>query len=47
MPIVSSLRFAARITAPTTILTDGDPVKDWFERSLDLRDGLGRSVTAA
>jgi len=36
-----------RITSPKTILEDGDPVKDWFERRLNLHDGLGRSVTAA
>lgn len=37
----------ARITSPKTLLSDGDPVKDWFERCLDLHDGAGRSVTAA
>lgn len=37
----------ARITSPKTLLSDGDPVKDWFERCLDLYDGAGRSVTAA
>ncbi|MCV9965820.1 glutathione S-transferase family protein [Pararhizobium sp. BT-229] len=37
----------ARITSPKTILQDGDPVKDWFERCLDLYDSVGRSVTAA
>lgn len=37
----------ARITSPKTILAAGDPVTDWFERCLDLHDGLGRTVTAA
>lgn len=37
----------ARIVSPKTIVQAGDPVKDWFERCLDLYDGVGRSVTAA
>ncbi|HTO30231.1 MAG TPA: glutathione S-transferase family protein [Pararhizobium sp.] len=37
----------ARITSPMAILAAGDPVTDWFERCLDLYDGIGRSVTAA
>ncbi|MCV9997553.1 glutathione S-transferase family protein [Pararhizobium sp. YC-54] len=37
----------ARITSRKRILEDGDPVKEWFERCLDLYDGVGRSVTAA
>ncbi|WP_275790199.1 glutathione S-transferase family protein [Pararhizobium gei] len=37
----------ARITSPKALLQDGDPVKDWFERCLDLHGGAGRSVTAA
>lgn len=35
-----------RLTAPDTLLEAGDPVGDWFERCLDLHDGLGRSVPA-
>jgi hypothetical protein len=37
----------ARIVSPKTIVQAGDPVADWFERCLDLYDGVGRSVTAA
>ncbi|OJF95185.1 glutathione S-transferase family protein [Pararhizobium antarcticum] len=37
----------ARIVSQKVILRDGDPVKDWFERCLDLHGGVGRSVTAA
>jgi glutathione S-transferase len=37
----------ARIVSPVQLLEDGDPVKDWFERCLDLHDGAGRTVTAA
>ncbi len=37
----------ARIVSSKTIVQAGDPVKDWFERCLDLYDGVGRSVTAA
>ncbi|OCW55830.1 glutathione S-transferase family protein [Hoeflea olei] len=37
----------ARITSSAKILEAGDPVTDWFERCLDLHDGLGRSVPAA
>lgn len=37
----------ARIVSPKTIVQAGDPVTDWFERCLDLYDGVGRSVTAA
>ena len=37
----------ARITSPKAILVAGDSVTDWFERCLDLHDGLGRTVTAA
>lgn len=37
----------ARITSEAPLLAPGDPVTDWFERCLDLHDGLGRSVPAA
>lgn len=37
----------ARVTSTAQILQPGDPVTDWFERCLDLYDGIGRSVTAA
>ncbi len=37
----------ARIVSPHHLLATGDVVSDWFERCLDLHDGLGRSVTAA
>lgn len=37
----------ARIVSPQRLLQPGDPVTAWFERCLDLRGGLGRSVTAA
>ncbi|ASY62270.1 lignin beta-ether hydrolase [Sinorhizobium sojae CCBAU 05684] len=37
----------ARIVSRQRLLADGDVVTDWFERCLDLHDGLGRSVTAA
>ncbi|HEV7317594.1 MAG TPA: glutathione S-transferase family protein [Ensifer sp.] len=37
----------ARIVSPQRLLQPGDPVCDWFERCLDLHNGLGRTVTAA
>jgi glutathione S-transferase len=37
----------ARIVSPHRLLAAGDVVTDWFERCLDLHDGMGRSVTAA
>ncbi len=37
----------ARITSPFVLLAEDDPVAAWFERCLDLHDGLGRGVTAA
>lgn len=37
----------ARIVSSHRLLATGDVVSDWFERCLDLHDGLGRSVTAA
>ncbi|MCY0094511.1 glutathione S-transferase family protein [Hoeflea ulvae] len=33
-----------RLTSNARLLEADDPVKDWFERCLDLYDGLGRSV---
>lgn len=36
-----------RVMSPYRILADGDPVAQWFERCLDLHEGLGRSVAAA
>ncbi|WP_112810013.1 glutathione S-transferase family protein [Ensifer sp.] len=36
-----------RIVSPQRLLSPGDPVTDWFERCLDLHDGIGRTVTAA
>ena len=37
----------ARIASPYRLLDDGDIVAQWFERCLDLNDGLGRKVSAA
>ncbi|MBP1874480.1 glutathione S-transferase [Ensifer adhaerens] len=37
----------ARIVSPQQLLSPGDSVTSWFERCLDLHDGIGRSVTAA
>lgn len=36
-----------RVVSSAQLLEEGDLVTDWFERCLDLHDGLGRSVTAA
>ena len=36
-----------RVTSPAKVLQDGDPVAAWFERCLDLHEGLGRGVRAA
>jgi glutathione S-transferase len=36
-----------RVTAGAKVFSDGDPVGLWFERCLDLHNGVGRSVTAA
>lgn len=36
-----------RVVSPYQLLADDDPVKAWFERCLDLYDGLGRSMPAA
>ena len=35
-----------RLTSAAKLLEEGDLVFDWFERCLDLHDGLGRSVPA-
>ncbi|MBP2235015.1 glutathione S-transferase [Sinorhizobium kostiense] len=37
----------ARIVSRHRLLAAGDVVSDWFERCLDLHEGLGRSVRAA
>ena len=37
----------ARVVSPKPILRDDDPVRDWFERCLDLYDGRGRATKAA
>lgn len=37
----------ARVTSAKRLLADGDPVRDWFERCLDLHGGVGRKVAAA
>lgn len=36
-----------RITTGADVFNSDDPVSDWFERCLDLHQGLGRRVTAA
>lgn len=36
----------ARVISSAKLLEEDDPVFDWFERCLDLHDGLGRSVPA-
>lgn len=36
-----------RVVSTARLLEEGDVVADWFERCLDLHDGLGRSVPAA
>jgi glutathione S-transferase len=36
-----------RVVSPFRFLEKGDPVAAWFERCLDLHDGLGRRVPAA
>jgi glutathione S-transferase len=36
-----------RVMSPYQTLANDDPVSAWFERCLDLYDGLGRSVAAA
>lgn len=36
----------ARTTSPVKLLEADDPVADWFERCLDLHDGLGRTAAA-
>lgn len=37
----------ARITSPVAILAADDPVNGWFERCLDLYDGMGRRAVTA
>jgi glutathione S-transferase len=37
----------ARLVSPLAVLEDGDIVKNWFERCLDLYDGMGRKALPA
>ncbi len=37
----------ARVCSAHDVLKADDPVSDWFERCLDLHDGIGRAVAAA
>lgn len=37
----------ARVASPKALLSDDDPVQQWFERCLDLHGGVGRAVAAA
>ena len=37
----------ARVLTPYRLFDEGDPVADWFERCLDLHDGLARSARIA
>lgn len=37
----------ARVVSPKRLLAADDPVRDWFERCLDLHEGRGRLVKAA
>ncbi len=37
----------ARVISPFKLLADDDPVNAWFERCLDLHDGIGRAMPAA
>jgi glutathione S-transferase len=37
----------ARVVSGYQLLADDDPVAAWFERCLDLHDGIGRKVAAA
>jgi glutathione S-transferase len=34
----------ARTISPFRLLAEDDPIKAWFERCLDLHDGLGRAA---
>ena len=36
-----------RVMSPFKLLEDGDPVNAWFERCLDLYDGMARAMPAA
>lgn len=35
-----------RVTTEFAVLPEGDPVTEWFERCLDLHDGIGRQTPA-
>ena len=37
----------ARVASGVTLLAEDDPVNAWFERCLDLFEGVGRKVPAA
>jgi glutathione S-transferase len=37
----------ARTISPAEILAGDDPVRDWFERCLDLHGGVGGNMPAA
>ena len=41
--VFGSLQWA-RAISPFRLLEEDDPVRDWFERCLDLFDGLGRNA---
>ena len=36
-----------RVASAAKLLTDDDPVLDWFNRCLDLHNGIGRAMSAA
>ncbi len=36
-----------RVMSPFRLIADDDPVNVWFERCLDLYDGMGRAMPAA
>jgi glutathione S-transferase len=44
--VFGSLQWA-RVISPFALLADDDPVKEWFERCLDLHSGVGRATSAA
>jgi len=37
----------ARVCSPVKLLSNDDPVKEWFERCLDLHGGVGRAAPVA
>ena len=44
--VFATLQFP-RVASPFALLDAEDPVHEWFERCLDLHDGLGRAMPAA